>query len=92
MRPGGGSQSVLQKWFSSGVFERAWSGSGGWSAAGQAAVGGDPDQGALYRPAARQHTEAHLAFGFANDIHDDAQDTSYPSKPSRTSSDTRAPR
>ena len=39
----------------------------------QVAVRGQPGQGALHHRAPGQHGEAALSFGFAHDVHDDAQ-------------------
>jgi hypothetical protein len=49
--------------------------------AGEPSVRGDPGQRPFHRPSARQDTEALLAFGFADDVHDDAQDACRVPKP-----------
>jgi hypothetical protein len=46
--------------------------------AGQTVMGGDPGQSALHHPPARLDAEPSLAFGFADDIHNDAQHTGRP--------------
>ena len=44
-------------------------GFGGGGVAGEAAVGGEPGQGAFDAPAAWNDGEAVPAFGFAHDVH-----------------------